>query len=106
LNKLFWEQLREKYFLKIVLVIAFAYGIESTVNNKFKNDCVDICLVDTNGPDYKYSPINILPVFSGRSSVSHNSRYESECTCFNQRELDKSSKQQTEEKQWYKDNIL
>lgn len=105
LNKNFWGEFGQKYFFKIALVVACAYGIESTINNKFKNDCIKACLIDENGPNYKYTPIDILPVPSGRSSVSHNSRSKSECSCFNQSELDKKAKKQSEVDQWYKDNL-
>lgn len=94
-----WEEFGQKYFLKFLIILAGAYGIEGAINSKFKNDCIAICLIDKNGPDYRYTQINILPIPSGFSSVGHNVRSRSECSCYNQSELDKTVKQKTQGKQ-------
>ena len=105
MNKNSWEEFGQKYFLIFALVLAGAYGIESAINNKFKNDCIEICLIDKNGPDYRYTQINILPIPSGYSSVGHNARSSSECSCYSQAKLVKVIKEQAQRRQLYKENL-
>ncbi|PCI49238.1 MAG: hypothetical protein COB51_04340 [Moraxellaceae bacterium] len=95
-----WEGFGQKYFLIIMVIIAIAYGVEGTLNNQYKNDCVKVCLTDTDGPDFKYVPINILPIYSAYSSVSNTTRLHSDCACYNQNELDQSTKKAAELKKW------
>lgn len=84
LSKGFLDIFFQKHIFKILLVIACAYGIEIEVNKKYEDDCVQACLIDENGPDYIYTPIDILPLASNsRSSLSHTTRTQSKCKCFN-----------------------
>ena len=105
MTKIDWERFSQKYFLIIVVIITVAYGIESTLNSINKDDCIKMCLSDINGPDYRYTPIDVLPIPSGSSSVSHNSRRHSDCSCYNQNERDKSVRKADEQKEWYDKNL-
>lgn len=89
LSKGFLDDFFQKYFFKILLVVACAYGIEIEVNNKYENECVEACLVDENGPSYIYTPIDILPLASNsRSSLPHITRTQSKCKCFDNTQFD------------------
>lgn len=77
-----------------------AYGIENIINGNNKNNCIKMCLIDENGPDYRYTAIDVLPVPSGYSSVSHKARFHSECSCYDQNELDRSIEKAAEQKEW------
>lgn len=84
LSKGFLDNFFQRHIFKILLVIACAYGIEIEVNKKYEDDCVQTCLIDENGPDYIYTPIDILPLASNsRSSLPHITRTQSQCKCFN-----------------------
>jgi hypothetical protein len=78
-----FEKLTVTHWLIILVVIGSAYGIEASINNTSKNDCKNMCLLDSNGPNYKYSPMSILPEPSFRTSASHSYKKESSCSCYN-----------------------
>jgi len=89
MNINFFEKFTIKHWLIVSAIVISVYGIEASINSNLKRDCENMCLLDTNGPDYKYSPISILPKFSGRTSIPISYTSNSSCSCYNRQELKK-----------------
>ena len=86
------ERFTVTHWLIILVVVGSAYGIEASMNSNLKRDCENMCLHDISGPNYKYSPINILPGSSFRTSIPHSYRKNSSCSCYNKQEIKRLKK--------------
>jgi len=90
----FWVELGKKYYYIVIVVVAAAYGLEFFINDTHENDCINMCLVDERGPDYRFTPIKVLPnplsssCKNNRSSSHCRTRFQSNCVCYNQKALD------------------